>query len=368
MFKRISYSVLIGSVVVFGLSGCAPKEPKTDPMVAKLQAELAKKNEELAIKEKTIQAYESKEANAQKKVVEIGTPSGLEKKYPLLPPDAKAGECYARVLVPAKYRWIQKRVLKKSGAAKYKIIPAKYRYVEKRVKVANESFKYITVPATYKYVKDKVLVEPVKYKIINIPTKYKTIVEKRLVKPAYETWKQGRGPYEKIDNHTGEIICKVRVPAQYETIKKTIVETPAHTKKITIPAKYRYIKRKVIDKPAYTKKVIIPAKYKIIKVKELVSPAKKIELKVPQEYQIVKRKEIVEGEHMKWEQILCKTNTTPEVIKTLQTALKSKGFYKGPIDGIYGPETSRAVHAFQKANHLSSGALTLKTLESLNIL
>ena len=32
----------------------------------------------------------------------------------------------------------------------------------------------------------------------------------------------------------------------------------------------------------------------------------------------------------------------------LQTALKSKGFYRGPIDGLYGAQTQHAVMAFRK--------------------
>ena len=39
--------------------------------------------------------------------------------------------------------------------------------------------------------------------------------------------------------------------------------------------------------------------------------------------------------------------TNPQV-PGLQVALRAKGFYRGPIDGIAGPMTARAVRAFQR--------------------
>jgi peptidoglycan hydrolase-like protein with peptidoglycan-binding domain len=36
----------------------------------------------------------------------------------------------------------------------------------------------------------------------------------------------------------------------------------------------------------------------------------------------------------------------------VQQALKDKGFYSGPVDGMPGPQTRDAISAFQKANDL----------------
>jgi len=55
-------------------------------------------------------------------------------------------------------------------------------------------------------------------------------------------------------------------------------------------------------------------------------------------------------------------------VKTLQQALKNKGFYTGRIDGIYGSGTTAAVKAFQQKNGLTrdgiAGKLTLGKLFS----
>ena len=63
----------------------------------------------------------------------------------------------------------------------------------------------------------------------------------------------------------------------------------------------------------------------------------------------------------------CETNTTPDIISNLQKKLQEKNFEITNINGIYNPETKAAVKAYQKANKLNEGALTLKTLKSLGL-
>ena len=51
-----------------------------------------------------------------------------------------------------------------------------------------------------------------------------------------------------------------------------------------------------------------------------------------------------------------------------QSKLAGLGYYKGSIDGSYGPQTAQAVQQFQADNSLPvSGRLDLKTLASLGI-
>lgn len=55
-------------------------------------------------------------------------------------------------------------------------------------------------------------------------------------------------------------------------------------------------------------------------------------------------------------------------VKELQTALNKAGYPSGPIDGIYGPKTTKAVRAYQaKRNMSGNGKLTAETLRSLKI-
>lgn len=53
-------------------------------------------------------------------------------------------------------------------------------------------------------------------------------------------------------------------------------------------------------------------------------------------------------------------------IKQVQTALKKVGFYKGDIDGKLGPQTKRAIKAFQKSKGLApDGVIGVRTWEEL---
>ena len=44
-------------------------------------------------------------------------------------------------------------------------------------------------------------------------------------------------------------------------------------------------------------------------------------------------------------------------MKQVQTAVGKLGFDPGPVDGIYGPQTVRAVAAFQEANGLANDGI-----------
>jgi peptidoglycan hydrolase-like protein with peptidoglycan-binding domain len=53
--------------------------------------------------------------------------------------------------------------------------------------------------------------------------------------------------------------------------------------------------------------------------------------------------------------------------KQIQRALKSAGFYQGPIDGKIGPKTKKAIIKFQEANGFKAdGVVGKKTSAALN--
>ncbi len=458
----------------------------------------------------------------------------------LLPPNAKPGQCYARIWIPPKYKTVTERVLKRDRGERLQIIPAKYGMTEERVLVKEASEKLIPVPATYKTVTEKILVKdgekywnfgtrgpasakgpnakradsarlamgkanglpdtaevgqcyaeyykpakyatrtekklkseasqrvqviPAKYetvtekvlveeastRVVKVPAKYKTVTEKVLVEPAHTEWKVSecsggacqpgqlrnrvQGVRDRIDQATGEIMCLVNVPARYRTITKRVMVTPPTTKTIEIPAKYktvtvrkmvqppqekvveipptyqtvtytekvqdaqtswhwvgspearaagrptgdvfcmtatppryRTITKRVMVTPATTKKVVIPAVYKTVKVRKMIQPPQEKRISIPEEYQTITRREKVSDGHMEWRPVLCQVNMTSAKIREIQKALKAKGFYRGPIDGVVGSQTITAMRAFQKAKGLTSTRFfTIETITALGV-
>jgi peptidoglycan hydrolase-like protein with peptidoglycan-binding domain len=55
-------------------------------------------------------------------------------------------------------------------------------------------------------------------------------------------------------------------------------------------------------------------------------------------------------------------------VKQAQEALKAKGQDPGPVDGVMGPQTAKALRAYQKEEKISiTGQLDQKTLDSLGV-
>ncbi len=431
-------------------------------------------------------------------------------------PNAKPGECYAKVvipagfkteteevlvkeaserieIIPAKYEWVQEKVLVKEASQKLVSVPATYETVTEQVEVRPESLSWRTslhgksplanpalleaakaggidlnaatpgtcfhehlkparyetkteqiiqseatekveiIPAKYEWVTEKVLVKEASRKEVATPPVYETITEKVMIEPAKTVWKKGRGLVERIDNSTGEIMCLVEVPAKYKTITKRVVKTPASTKVIEIPAQYKTVKvrklvspaqekrieipakystvtkrekvadeqfvwheihnndmdastrtgnqiclkkipakfktvkRRVVKTPASTKTVEIPAQYKTVKVRKLVSAPQEKRIEIPAKYTTITKRIKVSEQKLEWRSVLCQTNMTPAVISKVQQALKAAGFNPGPVDGMAGSATLRAVDAYQRDKGLARGGLTMDTLKSLGV-
>lgn len=265
-------------------------------------------------------------------------------------PNAKPGECYAKVMVPAQYRDETTTVVVKEAAEKVEIIPAKYNVVEERVLIAEASTKLVPVPAVwgtekqvvelskastqwvtnslsskvavnptvlkaaadggvnpataeagvcyhehyqapkYENKSERVLTAQASEKVTVVPAKYDLAEERVLVKPASKKL--------------------VEVPAVYETVEERVLVEPAKSewKKgrglvekldgstgeimclVEVPAKYKVVKKRVVKSPASTKVVEIPAEYQSVKVRKLVTDSKEVRTSIPAKYEEVTRK------------------------------------------------------------------------------
>lgn len=293
--------------------------------------------------------------------------SAVQDDASLYPPDAEPGKCYAKVLVPAKFKSVTENLVKKEAVEKITIVPAEWKWEEEKVMIKEPVEKLEIIPATYKFVEEKIEIEPSSTKLEPVDAVYDTVEEKVISKPARTVWKKGKGLFNKVDNATGDIMCLINEPATYKTLEKQVVKTPATVKKSEVPAKYKIVKKRVVDKPAEVKKVIIPAEYTTIKVKKLVAPAKEERVKIPEELQTVTKMVKESDEKMAWQAVLCETNMTKDIIEKIQQALFDKGIDPGPIDGSIGGGTLKALEKFQSSNNLARGGLTYETLAALNV-
>jgi hypothetical protein len=375
---------VLGIVLVLGafaFTGCAHQKMSTE--VSELQSQLREKQESIDKLESTNRDKDILIANYQKELqqqykatseakmqhqaaLEASEAKGAPESE-LLPPKASPGECYARVFVPPTYRSMTEQVLKRGASERVEIVPAKYQWVEEKILVKEASERLEVIPAQYDFVEEKILAKQASTRMEEIPAKYDWAEEQILVKPAHTVWKKGRGPIERIDHHTGEIMCLVEVPATYKTVKKKVMVEAPTTREVVIPAEYQTVKKRVMVKPASTRKIEIPAEYKTVKVKKTVTPPQQRRIEIPAEYQTVTKTEQVTDGRMEWRRILCETNVNPQIVSRVQTALLKAGHNPGPIDGILGRQTVGAIKSYQKEKGLATGGLTYRTMESLGV-
>jgi len=269
-------------------------------------------------------------------------------------PDARSGECYAKVLVPPVYKTESVSVITQDATEKLTIIPAKYTSSNERIMIREASKKLTAVqpefeevtkkikvsdaetmwvrdslkgniavsagtladlgssgvnvddaqpgqcfyehfkPATYKTVDEKVMVsvaseeltvqpavlaasekqimtKPASKRLVEVPTVFKTVEDKVLIEPAKSVWKKGRGPIQKIDNATGEIMCRVDIPAVYETVTRRAIAAPPLTTSVVVPAEFEELQVRTVKSEAQEVRTPVPAKYTTVEKRELQS-------------------------------------------------------------------------------------------------
>ncbi|MAP94267.1 MAG: peptidoglycan-binding protein [Ponticaulis sp.] len=340
-----------------------------------------------------------------------------------MPPSADPGECFARVLipeitevmteqvidtperteikvVPATYETVTEQVLIKEATTESRIIPAVYETVTEQVLVKEASVELRHIPATYQTITEQVLIEAERVETKVVPATFETYTEQVLVRPAYTTWKPGAGLFgrgavdgtslsEATEVATGELLCRVEVPAEYDTVTRTRIATPEMTEEIVIPARYETVtkevvataptveeieipavyetvEKRVVVSAATTEVIEIPAQYETVTVRQMVTPKTEETIVIPATYKTVEKRVVSGGGGLEWREVLCDTNTTSAKIMEVQQALTAAG-YSNPADGSFGPQTLRAMESYQRANGLPVGYLTVSTVESLGV-
>ena len=259
-------------------------------------------------------------------------------------PDAKPGECYAKVIVPAQFEVKPENVLIKPESETVEIIAATYDVSEKKVLVKEAAKKLIAVPAVYSVENEEIEIAPARNEWVTnlgrrgipaspallaaaktngidlentsvdqcfaeyyIPAKFETKDKEVLVKESAEDIKIAVAQFDKVD--TVETIKeaskkKVLIKAEYEIIEEKIMIEPAKAvwKKgsgpvsridnstgdimclVQIPAKYKIIKKTVLKTPSKIDSIDIPAITKAFAVSKLVSDATADKVKVAAVY------------------------------------------------------------------------------------
>lgn len=277
-------------------------------------------------------------------------------------PDAKAGECYAKVMIPATYKTITEKILATEASETISTIPAEYSWKEDRVLIKEASKKIIPIAATYKTVSEKILVKaqentwftslksqvPVSSAILSAakaggidvvsstpgvcyreyftPASYETKSEQYIAKEASNTLSITPAAYNTVQEKTlvKEASKKiVAVPATYDYVEEKILVEAEKTiwKKgsgliekvdnttgeimclVTVPAVYKTVRKKIVKTPATTKIIEVPAVYKTIEVNKVLTIAAIQKTPVNEVYNTISKTEKVADAKFQWKRV-----------------------------------------------------------------
>ena len=317
---------LVLPVVAFALAGCSATQTRTTQDSAAITTD---EYADLKAKEAQIMQLENELAAAR---LSSAAGAGSAGEGELLPPNAKPGECYARVWVPATYGTKSKQMLVKDADKRVDVIPAKYEWVEEKVLVKEASSRMETIPASYGVETEKIKIAdaarvwrtglgnnapPASDEILATAKKYG--IDLDAAKPGmcfHEHFRPAQ--YESVDQQVlvSEATEKVSVTApQYRWVEKQVLVKEASSKMVQVPAAYEWTEEQIVDKPAHTTwqkgtgpiqridqatgeimcLVEVPATYKTVRKRILKSPATTIRIEIPAEYKTVKVRELVAG-------------------------------------------------------------------------
>jgi hypothetical protein len=289
----------------------------------------------------------------------------------MVPPNAETGKCYAKCLKPDVYETVTERVMVQPEKKSFKIIPTTYKTITEQVMVKAESKRLEIVPAVYEYNVEQVKVKDETKRIITTAASYKTVTEQLLVRAEGQKWVKKKQTGCLSENPDDCIImCLEKIPAEYKTVTKQVLDIPASNREEVIPAEFKTVTKQVVKTPSTTREITIPAEYKNVTKLVVDVAAHTEEITVPAQYsEISKRNLKTKGGYSEWKEILCDNKVNSLVVKQIQDALTKKGYSVGPrgSDNVMGLDTKTALVKYQKDNNLPVGNLNIETLKSLGV-
>lgn len=308
---------IVLTAALFSLGACSSIQQDYSQENAELKAQLKQQQSNLEQREQRISELSAQLGG----VNEVdGSGSRFSPQGSLLPPNAKSGECYARVWVEPEYRTINETYVAREASEELSIQPAVYDWEVKRVLVKEASEKRIAIPAVYGFEEQRI-------KVSDGERQWRTSLVSTSAVAHSNTLEAARRGGIDLDNasvnscyhehyvapeygyDSGRVLVseaseKIETSdAVFETVEDRVLVKEATTRLLTVPAVYETVSEQVLDKPAHTvwKKgsgpiqridaatgeimclVEVPATYKTVKRRVLKAPASTKTVEVPAE-------------------------------------------------------------------------------------
>ncbi|MEM9600867.1 MAG: hypothetical protein AAF926_07585 [Pseudomonadota bacterium] len=266
----------------------------------------------------------------------------------LVPPNPVAGECYARVKIPARYETATQTVVTREAHSIPQVQPPKFETQTQNVMVREASVRYEVRQPTYATVKEKIVTRPAFDKLSVTPPRFHTRTETLQTSAPRLVWKHGNPAQLRTQGYvihsmadagfkgqgyhstqqygaTGgtkcgpicEIWCLVEEPGDSVTIERQVMTEPGRIHRTRVPARTETITKQVVKDPGGVRKIPVPAEYRAIHVDQLVHPGGETSVQVPAQYGHVQSRKLVQDERYEWRRVVCanRTVTTSHVTR-----------------------------------------------------
>jgi len=185
-------------------------------------------------------------------------------------PDAKPGECFAKVIVPAVYETKTEEVLVKPESETVEVKPATFDVAEKSI-IAKESFTKIkVVPAKFREEIEEI-------EISKASTNWVTKLDKKGIPASPVLLAGAKTNGVDLENaNIGECFKEYYIPAKFEQTEKEVLVKEEFEEIKVAPAQFEEVEETVVVKQASKQKIYKPAEYEVVEEKIEIEPAKAV--------------------------------------------------------------------------------------------
>ncbi|MEM7729104.1 MAG: hypothetical protein AAF311_07490 [Pseudomonadota bacterium] len=259
----------------------------------------------------------------------------------LEPPNPVAGECYARVEIPARYEPTTQSVLTREGHKRLSVTQPRLESRTERIEVREPSVRYEVRQPTYATVTEQVMTRPAYEKLSVTEPTFRTVTETVQHGRPRLVWKRGNPAHLRAQGYiihstadagvggkgyssttqygqTGGqrclddcvIWCLVEEPGESVTVTRQVLSRAGDVLRTPVPPLFETVHKQVVTDPGGVKKIPIPAEYRDIQVQTLAHPGGVSHVEVPPEYGQVQGRKLVSESRYEWRRVVCKPSVS----------------------------------------------------------
>ena len=254
----------------------------------------------------------------------------------LVPSGAQAGQCYARVQIPAQYSTQRQNIVAEEGYNKLDVRQPRLASRQEQVEVKEASVRYEVRQPSFRTVTKQMMVRPSYDKLSVSAPQFRNVTETVQTAAPRTVWKRGnpgaltaqgynvlstagagqngRG-YSSTTNYGAsggtqcgslcEIWCLVEEPGQSVSFNRRVMTSPGEVRRTNVPAKYRAITKQVVADPGGVREIPVPAQYSSVTVEDIVDPGGVRTVSIPPQYASVDQKTLISPERYEWRRVVC---------------------------------------------------------------